>query len=129
MAEVERHASKESAWFACDGKVYDATPFLKEHPGELALCGVDCPALRTSTLPPPLTWTRWDDRQSVARPRPPALHSPLLPACPRPPPPPHPAGGADSILLVAGTDATDEFNAIHSNKVGHRLQAQRWAAG
>lgn len=29
---------------------------------------------------------------------------------------PSPAGGADSILLVAGTDATDEFNAIHSAK-------------
>lgn len=35
MAEVEKHTSKESAWFVSDGKVYDATPFLKEHPGEL----------------------------------------------------------------------------------------------
>jgi nitrate reductase (NAD(P)H) len=57
MAEVEKHDTADSAWFVYEGRVYDATPFLKEHPG-----------------------------------------------------------GADSILLVAGTDATDEFNAIHSSK-------------
>lgn len=57
MAEVEKHDTKDSAWFVYEGRVYDATPFLKDHPG-----------------------------------------------------------GADSILLVAGTDATDEFNAIHSAK-------------
>lgn len=33
MEEVEKHDSKESAWFVVDGRVYDATPFLKEHPG------------------------------------------------------------------------------------------------
>lgn len=32
----------------------------------------------------------------------------------------HP-GGADSILLVAGTDATEEFNAIHSEKAKKQL--------
>lgn len=57
MDEVERHDTRDSAWFVYDGRVYDATPFLAEHPG-----------------------------------------------------------GADSILLVAGTDATEEFNAIHSAK-------------
>jgi nitrate reductase (NAD(P)H) len=57
MEEVEKHDTKASAWFAHEGRVYDATPFLTDHPG-----------------------------------------------------------GADSILLVAGTDATDEFNAIHSTK-------------
>lgn len=57
MEEVEKHITKESAWFVHSGRVYDATPFLKEHPG-----------------------------------------------------------GADSILLVAGTDATEEFDAIHSGK-------------
>nr|ABP97095.1 nitrate reductase [Chlorella vulgaris] len=62
MAEVEQHTTMESAWFVVDGKVYDATPFLKDHPG-----------------------------------------------------------GADSILLVAGTDATDEFNAIHSLKAKKQL--------
>lgn len=33
MEEVEQHASEESAWFVYEGKVYDATPFLDEHPG------------------------------------------------------------------------------------------------
>jgi cytochrome b involved in lipid metabolism len=32
----------------------------------------------------------------------------------------HPGGG-DSILLVAGTDATDEFDAIHSQKAKKQL--------
>ena len=62
MEEVEKHDSKESAWFVYHGKVYDATPFLKDHPG-----------------------------------------------------------GSDSILLVAGTDATEEFDAIHSNKAKNML--------
>ncbi|KAF8062729.1 hypothetical protein HT031_004059 [Scenedesmus sp. PABB004] len=57
MEEVERHASEESCWFVHEGKVYDATPFLEEHPG-----------------------------------------------------------GAESILISAGMDATDEFNSIHSSK-------------
>jgi len=58
MAELERHADEASgAWFAYEGKVYDATPFLDEHPG-----------------------------------------------------------GAESILISAGMDATDEFNSIHSAK-------------
>lgn len=30
---MEQHDTKESCWFVVDGKVYDATPFLKEHPG------------------------------------------------------------------------------------------------
>ena len=32
----------------------------------------------------------------------------------------HP-GGADSVLLVAGTDATEEFDAIHSSKAKEQL--------
>jgi len=62
MEEVEKHDSNDSAWFVYHGKVYDATPFLKDHPG-----------------------------------------------------------GSDSILLVAGTDATEEFDAIHSNKAKNML--------
>lgn len=48
----------------------------------------------------------------------PASHAACLPhPAVLPPAPSAPlAGGADSILLVAGTDATDEFNAIHSAK-------------
>lgn len=63
MEEVEKHDSAESAWFVYHGKVYDATPFLKDHPG-----------------------------------------------------------GADSILLVAGTDATEDFDAIHSQKAKDMLK-------
>ncbi len=55
--QIERHDSHESSWFVHNGRVYDATAFLKDHPG-----------------------------------------------------------GAESILIVAGQDATDEFNAIHSAK-------------
>ena len=55
--QIEHHDSHESSWFVHNGRVYDATAFLKDHPG-----------------------------------------------------------GAESILIVAGQDATDEFNAIHSAK-------------
>lgn len=33
MAEVEQHTTRESCWFVHSGKVYDATPFLRDHPG------------------------------------------------------------------------------------------------
>ncbi|GMH44112.1 hypothetical protein BSKO_12046 [Bryopsis sp. KO-2023] len=55
MAEVEKHTEDDSVWFVHNGKVYDGTPFLEDHPG-----------------------------------------------------------GADSILIVGGTDATVEFDEIHS---------------
>jgi nitrate reductase (NAD(P)H) len=61
MEEVAQHTSEDSCWFVHDGKVYNATPYLAEHPG-----------------------------------------------------------GPESIMIVAGGDATDEFNSIHSSKVGHR---------
>jgi nitrate reductase (NAD(P)H) len=31
LAEVEQHASAESAWMVVNDKVYDATPFLQAH--------------------------------------------------------------------------------------------------
>lgn len=44
--EVAKHNTKESCWFICRGLVYDATPFLDEHPGgatSILLCGgTDC---------------------------------------------------------------------------------------
>lgn len=44
--EVSQHATKESCWFICRDLVYDATPFLSEHPGgatSILLCGgTDC---------------------------------------------------------------------------------------
>lgn len=33
MLEVARHVTRRSCWFVVDGKVYDVTPFLDEHPG------------------------------------------------------------------------------------------------
>lgn len=63
MEEVAAHSSEESAWFVHEGMVYDATPFLEEHPG-----------------------------------------------------------GAESILIVAGMDATEDFNAIHSSKAKGMLK-------
>lgn len=33
MLEVARHMTRSSCWFVVGGKVYDATPFLDEHPG------------------------------------------------------------------------------------------------
>ena len=59
---MEKHDSRESVWFVHDGKVYDGTKFLKDHPG-----------------------------------------------------------GAESILMVGGQDATEEFNAIHSSKAKSML--------
>lgn len=64
MAEVAAHCSADSAWFVVDGRVYDATSYLRTHPG-----------------------------------------------------------GVESIMLVAGTDATAEFNAAHSAKAKTQLAA------
>ncbi|KAL2925244.1 Nitrate reductase [NADH] [Bienertia sinuspersici] len=63
MSEVKKHNSAESAWIVVHGHVYDATRFLKDHPG-----------------------------------------------------------GPDSILINAGTDCTEEFDAIHSDKAKRLLE-------
>lgn len=63
LDEVAIHDSEESAWIVVRDKVYDCTPFLKEHPG-----------------------------------------------------------GASSILMVAGTDTTEDFVDIHSPKALKMLQ-------
>lgn len=63
MDEIRQHDNEDSCWFVRDGKVYDATPFLEDHPG-----------------------------------------------------------GADSILLVAGEDATVEFDAVHSAEAKKQLE-------
>ena len=36
-AQIEKHDSHESTWFIHDGNVYDATKFLKDHPGKMTL--------------------------------------------------------------------------------------------
>ena len=63
MEEIAKHNTEESAWFVHDGKVYDATSYLEDHPG-----------------------------------------------------------GAESILISAGQDATEEFDAIHSTKARGLLE-------
>lgn len=63
MSEVKKHNSAESAWIVVHAHVYDATRFLKDHPG-----------------------------------------------------------GSDSILINAGTDCTEEFDAIHSDKAKRLLE-------
>ncbi|KAL8059739.1 hypothetical protein ABFX02_03G106400 [Erythranthe guttata] len=66
MSEVRKHNHADSAWIIVHGHVYDATRFLKDHPG-----------------------------------------------------------GADSILINAGTDCTEEFDAIHSDKAKNMLEEYR----
>lgn len=63
MSEVRKHNSSDSAWIIVHGHIYDATRFLKDHPG-----------------------------------------------------------GVDSILINAGTDCTEEFDAIHSDKAKKLLE-------
>ena len=64
MEEVAHHADAESAWIVVNDKVYDATLFLKDHPG-----------------------------------------------------------GKESILISAGTECTEEFEAIHSKKAWKMLDS------
>ncbi|KAL7118044.1 hypothetical protein ACP275_03G111000 [Erythranthe tilingii] len=66
MSEVRKHNHADSAWIIVHGHVYDATRFLKDHPG-----------------------------------------------------------GADSISINAGTDCTEEFDAIHSDKAKNMLEEYR----
>ena len=44
MAEIANHNTASSCWMAIDGKVYDVTDFVSNHPGGatiLAGCGLD----------------------------------------------------------------------------------------
>ncbi|KAL1922436.1 uncharacterized protein VTP21DRAFT_9975 [Calcarisporiella thermophila] len=61
--EIAKHDKEDDVWIIIEGKVYDCTRFLEEHPG-----------------------------------------------------------GAESIMLNAGGDATEEFNAIHSSKAHDMLK-------
>jgi nitrate reductase (NAD(P)H) len=63
MTEVERHNNDSSAWFVVNNRVYDGTPYLKEHPG-----------------------------------------------------------GRSSILIAAGQEASDDFEATHSAKAWIQLE-------
>ena len=63
LEEIAKQNTEKSAWFVHDGKVYNATEYLADHPG-----------------------------------------------------------GAESILITAGQDATEEFDAIHSTKARGMLE-------
>ncbi len=48
LSEVTRHSVKEDCWLAIDGKVYDVTNYIKNHPGGDSLiqgCGSDATEL------------------------------------------------------------------------------------
>lgn len=40
-AEIEKHKSRDDLWMVVNGKVYDVTPFVDEHPGGEEVL-VDC---------------------------------------------------------------------------------------
>jgi cytochrome b involved in lipid metabolism len=48
LDEVAKHSSKASCWMVINGKVYDATSFIKNHPGGPIIatgCGKDASIL------------------------------------------------------------------------------------
>ena len=63
MEEVEKHNHEDSAWIVVKDRVYDCTPYLKDHPG-----------------------------------------------------------GASSIMITAGLEATDDFEAVHSKRAWDMLE-------
>ena len=52
MADVTKHADASSCWAAIDGKVYDLTAWINQHPGGperiRALCGTDATSAFTA---------------------------------------------------------------------------------
>lgn len=47
LAELQKHDSASDCWMAIDGKVYDVTNYIAQHPGEdeiLRGCGIDATA-------------------------------------------------------------------------------------
>ncbi|KAI8874257.1 cytochrome b5, partial [Ramicandelaber brevisporus] len=46
VAEVAKHSKYNDAWVICNGKVFDVTKFISEHPGGenvlMEIAGTDC---------------------------------------------------------------------------------------
>lgn len=128
MEEVEQHASEESAWFVHEGKVRSGPVWpslaLGSRGTQCQLCCAD---------PWVLLLRPCQHHHRSAHPHlacasgsaPAATRQPCTYTCRLCPDPQvydgtpfladHP-GGAESILISAGMDATDEFNSIHSSK-------------
>jgi cytochrome b involved in lipid metabolism len=48
LGELSKHSKKEDCWLAIEGKVYDVTQFIPNHPGKEAIlmgCGKDASSL------------------------------------------------------------------------------------
>ncbi|MCX6719237.1 MAG: hypothetical protein NTZ38_02580 [Candidatus Taylorbacteria bacterium] len=45
MAQIKAHATASNCWTAVNGKVYDVTPWINQHPGGtraiISMCGID----------------------------------------------------------------------------------------
>ncbi|CDO51451.1 hypothetical protein DV451_002429 [Geotrichum candidum] len=48
LAEIEKHTSRDDLWMVINGKVYDVTPFVDEHPGGEEVL-VDCGGIDATT--------------------------------------------------------------------------------
>jgi hypothetical protein len=128
MEEVEQHASEESAWFVHEGKVRQPAGgagggLRRMAPAQLcqgacSMAGLECSVLlwcmpcRLHPLPAALPCPRPTTHTHTHTPQ---VYdaTPFLEE--------HP-GGAESILISAGMDATDEFNSIHSSKAKAMLK-------
>lgn len=119
MEEVEKHNNEESCWFVHEGKVRCGM-WTRVGWGGVRSSGPDRLLLAAPALPTMLTAAA----ATALNPHGPehAPHACSLPLAPQvydatPFLEEHP-GGPDSIVIVGGQDATEDFNAIHSAKVG-----------
>lgn len=115
MEEVANHNTEESVWFVHEGKVSWLMPMRLGH--TVRTCNNNLPV--NPSIPHSFEHLVNHTRlPSQSHPCPPSLvqvydGTPFLEE--------HP-GGAESILIVGGMDATEDFNAIHSSKAKAMLK-------